>query len=172
MDTKNKRILPTSFFRDQAGIALPLTIIFLGAMLLLGIWTLRQTEIAYKITGAIKQYTNAFYLADGAFMVTANYLKNHAPLPRTWNPTGIEQDTESTTLPLPTYFESENDIQAGKLIPKLRWMGYDETPLPGWMLNWQGYSNFYRVNYLAKGKGKTSQNHTVEVEGLVMRIIR
>ena len=74
---------------------------------------------------------------------------------------------------LPSYMDGTTLSDGESYTPEVWWEGYDTKPLPGWMLNWQGYSAFHRVNYKCQGIGSIpSRQSETKVYGLVMYMKR
>ncbi len=159
---------------NQKGVALITTMIFLILLTLIGVWAVTQSTTGIKIAASLKRYDLTFNLADGATSVAITYLKNYTPLPsQIWKPT---ERQEISSEQMPSYMR-ENTINIKPKYeaiykPTIEYKGYDTTPLPGWMLNWQGYTAFHRVYYLAKGKGEIPNKAQTVIRALVLKITR
>ncbi len=167
------------FFRmDQKGAALIIALIFLGILSLLAGWAILQSTTGIKIAGAIKQYNITFNLADGDTNIAINYLRSHTPSSPKWNPSKEADITQG----VPSYFKNKDLPPPPLRLPRvparhqpfMKWKGYDTTPLPGWMLNWQGYSQYYRIQYIAGGRGESQVNSTIktEIDAILLKITR
>jgi len=163
---------------SQKGAALITALIFLGILSLLAGWAILQSNTGIKISGALKQYDITFNLADGDTNLSINYLKDHTPTSPQWNPAKEVEITQG----VPSYFKTKNSPPPPSRLPQImarhqpfmKWKGYDTSPLPGWMLNWQGYSQFHRVQYIAGGRGESQVSSSVqtEIDALIVKITR
>jgi len=163
--TKNKVYI----WCDSQGIALILALVFMAMLMLLGSMMVKGTTTGLKIAGGVKRYEQGFNLADGACQISIKYLKNHSPSYPYVDPRTEGQITEG----LPNYIEEKTLSDGEKYKPEIIWKGYDTNPLPGWMLNWQGYSSYHRINYKARGEGKTSNmENSVGVFAILVKITK
>jgi hypothetical protein len=157
---------------NQKGVALVMTTIMMLLLSMLAVFLTSQSLTGVKIAGAMKDYEQVFYLADGASQMSIQYLKTHNPPSSSWNPT-----IQTRASGLPSYMESPVTMTGYTLTPKFQpdvdWEGYDTLPLPGWMLNWQGYSAFHRVHYKAVGEGQLAAKAARdEVGALVIKLAK
>ena len=158
---------------NQKGVALITAMIFLALLTLIGVWAVTQSTTSIKITASLKRYDLTFNLADGATSMAIGYLKKHTPPSPNWDPTVQGEITSG----LPLYIQNTQEITLPSLPvkpkykPSIEWRGYASNPLPGWMINWQGYSAFHRVHYLAKGKGEIPDVAQTVIRALVVKII-
>jgi len=157
---------------NQRGVALVMTTLMLLLLSMLAIFLTAQSFTGTKISGALKDYQETFYLADGASQISVQYLKLHNPPSSHWNPTVLAR-----AAGLPAYMETPVTVAGFALSPNFRpdvdWKGYDTLPLPGWMLNWQGYSAFHRVHYKARGEGQlVSKSARGQVGALVVKLAK
>ncbi len=154
---------------NQKGIALITTIIFLALLTFIGILAVNQSTTGIKISAALKRYDLTFNLADGATSMAIRCRKSCTPHSPNWKPTVQGEVTSG----LPSYMQETNLPSLPhkpKYKPSIEWKGYDTTPLPGWMLNWQGYSAFHRVHYLAKGKGEIPNQSQTTIHALIVKV--
>ena len=138
--------------KSDSGIALIVVMIFLVLLTSLGLWLNMTSVMEMRTTAALKNYEKAFDLADGATQLDLRYLYKTTPPSPSWNPS-VEG---AITSGLPEYLQ-EQTVGKGKIKPKIIYKGYLSTPPPGWMLNWQGYSGFHRLQYVARGQGEIPQ---------------
>ncbi len=146
---------------NNKGIALIVVLIFLALLTSLGLWLNMATVVELRTTAALKNYEEAFNLADGASQLSIRYLSRTTPPSPSWDP----RSEGYITSGLPSYMQ-ESTVAVGRLTPKVLYKGYTSTPPPGWMLNWQGYSAFHRLKYVARGEGtltQTGAKSTVDV---------
>ena len=150
--------------KDQ-GMALMIVIIFLGLLTSLGIWLSMTAIMEIKTTTSLKNYEEAFNLAEGASQLSIRYLFRTTPPPPHWDPRLEGTLTEG----LPSYLE-EATFQGGKkkLKPKIVYKGYSSTPPSGWMLNWQGYSAFHTRKYVAEGVGELPSKRTKSTVDVIL----
>ncbi len=151
---------------NNQGTALITAMIFMVILMLLGIWMVNQSVIGIKIAAALKRYEQAFNLADGACQMTMRYIIQHTPESSDWDPR-----KEANVAGLPAYIK-ETQTGNNKYRPEIIYKGYDPNPIPGWMLNWQGYSRFHRRHYKLKGQGETPRGNKATVSTLVVKILR
>ena len=148
---EQKKIKKLTNVNSKRGVALIVVMIFLALLTSLGVWLSMNSVIEMKTTASLKNYEEAFNLADGASQLSIRYLLNTTPPPPSWDP----RQTGTITQGLPAYM-NQKTLAGGrkKLKPQVVYKGYSVTPPPGWMLNWQGYSAFHRLKYVARGVGE------------------
>jgi len=158
--------------KKNKGFVLVITLIFLVILTLFGIWATNLGNVSLRVSTAIKRYIIALNLANGGLKVSIKALEKKTPTSPNWNPTfsaiipsanldSYVQETNVTSqvYSSPTSFDS-----------KVEYEGYDNKPLPGWMLNWQGYGGFHSYHYKAYGYGKFSTTNST-VSALVLKIV-
>ena len=158
--------------RDERGMALVMVTVMMLVMSLTAVWLVNQGVTHFKITRAMTTYESTFNLADGAAQVSLAYLLDHNPPSPNWNPS-----IEGRASGLPDYMN--NGVQftdrpfSPQVQPDILWKGYDTKPLPGWMINWQGYSAFHRIHYKARGIGRFNiKRSQVRIGALVVKLAR
>jgi len=156
----------------KKGIALPTTLVFLLILMTFALWITTQIRNEIRISAALKQYEEAFNLADGACDIAIKYLLHKTPRKDNWNPQ-LEGKCVFPTQDQ-SIFNQYHEEGKFQFQPVILWKGYDTRPLPGWMLNWQGYSSFHRVHYKTEGRVKSSQNESniSRVSAIILKIIR
>jgi len=154
---------------DYHGMALILAMVFMAMLMILGSMMVTSTVTGLKISGGVKRYEEGFSLADGACEISIKYLKKHNPSSPNIDP----RDGVKITDGLPSYIKETTLSGGKKYAPQIWWKGYDTKPLPGWMLNWQGYSSYHRIHYKARGEGKPSgAENSVAVSAILVKITK
>ena len=155
-------------FNQKKGIALITVLVFMLILMIVAVYLTIQMTTHIRFTSSLKKVEALFSLADGACARAINYLKNNAPLPNKWN----LKDTLLIDKNLPEYLNgTENLFNTVHFKGKIYYHGYDSSPLPGWMLNWSGYSGYYQIYYEALGNASDSDSKA-EVSALIIRIRR
>ena len=149
--------------REKA-VALITVLAFMVIMMFLAIWLTAQMRTHLKFTASLKRYEKLFALADGACSRALYYLKTHIPRPRLFSGQAV-----SITQNLPAYLDQNINGTSSK--GEIVFFGYSPKPLPGWMLNWVGYSNYHLEHYKAIGNA-TEEDHCDTVSALVCIITR
>ena len=156
-------------YLQDKGFALIMAIAFLAVLMMLGAYLATQSLTGLQISSGLRDYEKCFNIADGACQISMEYVKNYAPDAPAWDPSLRGKITSN----LPSYMDGTTLSDGERYTPEVWWEGYDTKPLPGWMLNWQGYSAFHRVNYKCRGVGSIpSRQSETKVYGLVMYMKR
>ena len=137
-------------FRNNSGMAMVLAICLTGLLSLLGIWLLLQSKTAFRISTATTRYASVLNLAEAALNLGLRCIRTHTLLPSSAH--------LNTSVPKALSIQSPDfsprQLNGGQITPEIYYSGYDKNPPPGWMLNWQGYSAFHNVHYMARGEGR------------------
>jgi hypothetical protein len=134
------------------GIALMLTLVFMLILSMLGAMLLQQSRTTIKVSSGLRDYEQAFNLADGGCLLCYNHITTRGKIDSSMK---NANQTNVNIANLPSYMNASLSVPSSrsKYRSNAKWMGYDNKPLPGWMLNWQGYSNFHTVNLKCSGGG-------------------
>ena len=156
---------------NQSGMALVLAMIFLVLLTSIGLMLIDQSVTGIKVSSGLRDYDKAFNLADGAGQMSMQYLISRATLDSS-DP--YANNTATVAGLSGTYMDQTHNLSSGSSYrPGALWMGYDSSPTPGWMLNWQGASKFHKVNLSARGTGSvTTRESNSSVESLMVKIQR
>ncbi|MCF8037828.1 MAG: pilus assembly PilX N-terminal domain-containing protein [Desulfohalobiaceae bacterium] len=157
----------------QQGMALVLALVFMVILAGLGAGLLTQSLTGVKVSAGLRDYEKTFQLADGACQRSIGWVTSQAR----FGPTHDDpSQTGSPVSSLPGHMNTkiaEPGANGEKTLAKVTWEGYDTRPLPGWMINWQGYSNFFRANLKAVGVGELDNREgNSTVSALMIRIQR
>ncbi len=155
--------------RDDSGMVLLVTLIVIFLMLLSGLWLVYHTGVLFRITGSINRYEVGLNLADGASEIGVGYLVKYIPMPEE----GISSETE-VECPLPSDMNQwQRDNGTGySYRTRIFWENYSTEPPPGWMVNWQGYSRFYSMQYKVVGEGRVGDFPPQRVSILAVKVVR
>ncbi len=150
-----------------------MALIFLVMLTGLGAGLLSQSLTGVKVAAGLRDYEKSFQLADGACQRSIGWVKAQAR----FGPANDDPTQQGIALSsLPDYMKTkiaEPGTTMEKSMATVTWEGYDTRPLPGWMINWQGYSNFFRANLKAEGKGELGgREGNSTVSALLIRIQR
>lgn len=112
-----------------------------------GLWLIFESRSATRITGAFERIGETFHLAEGACWLSVKAIDSESiSLPTTSN--------LSNVTPGDSYLSANQSVGKGEITPQIESARdfYNTTPPPGWMLNWQGGTAFYRKFYLTRGQ--------------------
>ena len=135
--------------KQNTGSALILVLMFMTVLLLAAGWLGLQTRTETQLAGAMKQFSQAINVADGALEIGVFYLKKIASPTgsKSWNP-NIFQGEEIGILNNYSNFinQSEPTIISGtddnlKYTCGIKLLDINPTPPPGWGLSERGYGN-------------------------------
>ena len=135
--------------KDEKGIAMVLAITLTGLLSSLGLYLIMESGTSYRITKAMVRSESALNLADGGTQLGMRCINRNTPSP------GFQQLTNPTIQPiggLPSYMTAPLSLGGGTIARSVDYVGYNTTPPPGWMLNWQGYSSFHSLHYRSRGQ--------------------
>lgn len=143
---------------DEKGIALILAILLLTLLASFGIWLMAESQSELRISHSNERREETFHLAESAVWLAVHAVEALS----------ISQNTTSTTISRVTpsnatyaYLSGNQSISnmtssIFKLSPDIfsnRYL-YNSTPPPGWMLNWQGSTNYHTTFFLCRGRGR------------------
>lgn len=140
-----KRTATDLLMRDEKGLAIVLALMLVTLLACFGMWLMLETRSGFKITSANQRMEENFHQAEGACWLSIRAIDtNLIELPTT---TPISEVTPASLTP-------NQALGSGKITPKIYSARdfYNTTPPPGWMMNWQGGSGYYRSHYLTRGQ--------------------
>lgn len=115
-----------------------------------GIWLLMETHSGFRITSAYERIEETFHMAEGGCWLSVRAIDTTSiPLPS-------DSTLKEVTPTSESYMAANQALGKGKTTPEIRSARdfFNTTPPPGWMMNWQGGSAYYRSFYLNKGIGE------------------
>lgn len=166
-----------NLLKDDKGIAMVLSVCLIGILSSLGVWLILQSGTASRVTKATTRHETAFNLADGGLQMAMRCIRTGTPSPNYQQLTSTANAITAITNGLPSYIAQTN-LGAGTMTPEIRYVGYNTSPPPGWMISKQGYSNYYSMYYESRGTGviplPVSQrgNATTAVYSICLKVAR
>lgn len=166
--------------KGEKGVAMVVAITLIGLLSSLGLYLILESGTSSRISKSMIRSEEAFNLADGGSQLGIYCISKSPPSPSF----GQLQSTSIQTIPttqLYKYMQAAtlgSGGSTGTYTPTIDYVGRKSTPPPGWMLNWQGYSNFYSLTYRARGQGSiplpASQGGAAQsrVSSVALRVMR
>lgn len=145
-----KKYTTDLLLREEKGLAMVLALMLVTLLACFGIWLLMETHSGFRITSAYERIEETFHMAEGGCWLSVRAIDATSPaLPSTTAISDITPTSES-------YMAANQTLGKGQITPQTHSARnfYNSTPPPGWMLNWQGGSAYYRAFYLSKGDAK------------------
>ncbi|MCU0589119.1 MAG: hypothetical protein MUF52_13320 [Syntrophobacteraceae bacterium] len=163
---------------DERGLAMVLVIPMIGLLSLIGIWLVLQSEAGFKTTSALERRESVFNLSEAASQLAYRCLLDAPPSPSYNQLMGISPVQREHTSGLPAYITAPaQPFRKGTIRPRVFYATYSTTPPPGWMLNKQGYLNYYGLFNKAMGDATiplpaTQSDSRSVVSSLTERVMR
>lgn len=159
--------------KDEKGIAMILAITLTGLLSSLGLYLIIESGTSYRVTKSMVRTESVFNLADGGVQLGLRCISNSAPSPAYAELSSPEIQSIQN---MPSYMAVQS-FGGGSVMPSVDYIGHKTTPPPGWMLNWQGYSSFFSLDYRSHGQATiplpNSQGNALSRAGaLVLKVVR
>jgi len=132
-------------------MAMLLALTLTGLLSLMGMWLLLQSKTAFRVTTATTRYESVFNMAEAGLQLALYCIKEKTPFPSYVH---LSSTVPSAITQTNSQYMQQTNVGNGLAVPEIYYTGYDKNPPQGWSLNWQGYSAFHKVHYMARGEGR------------------
>lgn len=145
---------------DEKGVALVLAVLLLTLLASFGIWLMAESQSELRISHSNERREETFHLAESAVWLAVHAVEALS-ISQNATSTSITRVTPSSaTYAYLNGTQSISNMTSSifKLSPDIfsnRYL-YNTTPPPGWMLNWQGSTNYHTTFFLCRGRGRAA----------------